>query len=86
MAEAVRRLPEQRQQVSTEHQDRREGYNHQRDVVEFPRAVGTAIENNRDNEDEHTSRERDARFGQAHARKITALASAAFVAASPTLL
>jgi hypothetical protein len=33
-------LPEQRQQVSTEHQDRREGYNHQRDVVEFPRAVG----------------------------------------------
>src|SRR5437868_1254582 len=57
------RMPsqEKRQQVSTEHQDRRESDNHQRDVVEFPWAVGAAIENNRDNEDEHTTRERDVR-------------------------
>jgi len=57
---------EKRQQVSTEHQDGREGDNHQRDVVEFPRAVGAPVEDNRGNEDEHTTRQRDAGFGQAH--------------------
>jgi hypothetical protein len=67
---------EQRQQVSTEHQDGRESDNHQRDVVEFPRAVGVAIEDNRNNEDERTTRKRDTRFGQAHAR-VTGLAGAA---------
>jgi len=61
---------EKRQQVSTEHQDRRERDNHQRDVVEFPRAVGAAVEDNRDNEHEHTTRQRDAGFGQAHASTL----------------
>jgi hypothetical protein len=62
--------------VSTEHQDGRESDNHQRDVIEFPRAVGAAIEDNRDNKDERTTRDGDARFGQAHPR-ITGLAGAA---------
>lgn len=57
---------EKRQQVSTEHQDGREDNNHQWDVVEFPRAVGAAVEDNRDNEDEHATRQRNAGFGQAH--------------------
>jgi hypothetical protein len=35
-----------------------------------------AIEDNRDNEDERTTRKRDTRFGQAHAR-VTGLAGAA---------
>ena len=56
--------------MSTEHQYGREGDNHQRDVVEFPRAVGATIENNRDNEDEQTTRQRDAGFGQAHASTL----------------
>jgi hypothetical protein len=59
---------EQREQVSTEHQDSSESDNHQRDVVEFPRAVGAAIEDNRNDESEHATRERDARFGQAHTK------------------
>ena len=57
---------EKRQQVSTEHQDGREGDNHQRDVVEFSRTVGTAVEDYRDNENQHTTRQRNAGFGQAH--------------------
>jgi hypothetical protein len=57
---------EKREQVSTEDQDGREGDNHQWDVVEFPRTVGAAVEDNRDDEDEHTTRQRDAGFGQAH--------------------
>ena len=47
---------EKRQQVSTEHQNGREGDNHQRYVVGFPRAVRTAIEDYRDNKDKHTTR------------------------------
>jgi hypothetical protein len=46
--------------VSTEHQDRSESDNHQRDVAQFPRPVGTAIEENGDNEKEHATREREA--------------------------
>jgi hypothetical protein len=57
---------EKRQQVSTEDQDGGEGDNHQWDVVEFPGAVGATVEDNRDDEDEHTTRQRDAGFGQAH--------------------
>jgi hypothetical protein len=57
---------EKRQQVSTEHQNSRQGDNHQWDVVELPRAVGAAVEGNRDDEDEHTTRQRGAGFGQAH--------------------
>jgi hypothetical protein len=59
---------EQREQVSTEHQDGRESKNHERDVVEFSRAVGAAIENNHHHEGQHTTRERDARFAQPHAK------------------
>ena len=62
--------------MSTQYQDSRESDNHQGDVVEFPGVVGAAIDDNRDNEDEHTPRERDARFGQAHAR-VTGLTGAA---------
>jgi len=61
---------EKRQQVSTEHQNGREGDNHQRYVVGFPWAVRTAIEDYRDNEDKHTTRQRDAGFGQAHASTL----------------
>jgi len=57
--------------VSTEYQDRSESDNHQRDVAQFPQPVGTAIEENGDNENEHANRERDARLGQAHARNRT---------------
>jgi hypothetical protein len=63
---AVNVSQEKRQQVSTEHQDGCQGDNHQWDVVEFPRAVGAAVEDNRDDEDEHTTRQRGAGFGQAH--------------------
>jgi hypothetical protein len=62
--------------VSSEHQDGREGNNHQRDVVELPWAVGTTIEDNRDGKNERATRERDARFRQAHRRfKAQAAAS-----------
>ena len=50
--------------MSTEHQDGRESDNRQRDVIEFPRSIGAAIEDNRDNENEHATRERGARFDQ----------------------
>ena len=57
---------EKRQQVSTEHQNSRQGDNHQWDVVELPRAVGAAVEGNRDDEDEDTTRQRGAGLDQAH--------------------
>ena len=57
---------EKRKQVSAEHQDSRQGDNHQWDVIKFPRAVGAAVEDNRDDEHEHTTRQRGAGFGQAH--------------------
>lgn len=56
--------------MSTENQYSREGDNHQRDVVEFARVVGAAIQDNRDNEDEQTSDKRDAGFCQAHASTL----------------
>jgi len=54
--------------MSTEHQDSSESDNHQRDVVKFPRAVRATIEDNRNDENECATRERDGRFGQAHAK------------------
>ena len=46
------------------------GDNHQRDVVQFPRSVGTAIEDNGDNENEHATSEREAGFGQSHGTNL----------------
>jgi hypothetical protein len=54
--------------VSTEHQDGRESENHQRNIIELPGAIGTAIEDNRNNQNERATRERNTRFDQAHGK------------------
>jgi hypothetical protein len=63
-------LQEQRNQVSTEHEDRCEGDNHQKDVVEFPWPIWTPIEGNGDNENEHATSEHEAGFGQSHVTNL----------------
>ena len=71
-----RLLQNQPQKMSAEHEAGCESDDHQRDVIELAGAVGSAVENNRNGEDEHAKRERDTRLGQAHSR-ITGRAAAA---------
>lgn len=73
--------------MPTEHQDSRESDNHERDVVELSRAIGAAIEDNRDNEDEHTTSEYSTRFGQTHAgfADLAAIASGGITSLGETV-
>jgi hypothetical protein len=53
--------------VSAEGQARGEGDDHQRDVVELARAIGTAVEDDRGGKEEQANGECDTRLDQAHA-------------------
>jgi hypothetical protein len=68
MNPVLRRLLEERQQVSTQHKNRRERDKHQRSVIEFPWSIGATVKNNCDAKNKHATSERDTRFSQTHAR------------------